>query len=220
MSRALAHTGGLEGRGHDLVDHLRDVAGRARKFAEGAKPDDPDFALMAAWAGWLHDLGKYRDEFQQYLVGRRQGGVETQHSVFGAARARSLNLPWAVVLAVLGHHAGLPSYSHAKGRIRDPKLDPLSAAPSLAARLDDDRQSSPSPWPASVAEFLSIRPELKASFDQELSIRVLFSCLVDADYLDTERYMTGRERVGTPFRAKVHERVRPTNNVDSNSLSV
>jgi HD superfamily phosphohydrolase YqeK len=59
----LAHMGGPGGRGHDLVDHLRDVASRARRFAERAPPDHLDFAAMAEWAGWLHDLRKYREEF-------------------------------------------------------------------------------------------------------------------------------------------------------------
>jgi HD superfamily phosphohydrolase YqeK len=60
MSSALAHTGGAAGHDHALVDHLRDVASRARRFAEAAKPRDSDFAALAEWAGWLHDLGKYR----------------------------------------------------------------------------------------------------------------------------------------------------------------
>jgi len=200
MSRALAHTGGAGGEGHDLVDHLRDVAVRARRFAEGAKPGDSDFAALAEWAGWLHDFGKYRDEFQDYLLGRRQGGLETQHAVFGAAQSRRLNIPWAVAFSVLGHHAGLPSVSHATGQIWDSTLDPIKESEALAGRLDADRQGGP--WPDAVAEFLRDRRGLEATFDQELLIRMLFSCLVDADYLDTEAYMTGQERASSPVLEK------------------
>jgi len=140
MSHALAHTGGAGGGGHDLVVHLRDVAARARRFAERAKPGDSDFAALAEWAGWLHDLGKYREEFQQYLLGRRQGGLETRHAVFGAAQSRLLNIPWAVAFSILGHHAGLPSVSHVKDQIWDSTLDPIKESEALAGRLDADRQ--------------------------------------------------------------------------------
>src|SRR3954469_18370150 len=105
---ALAHSAGADGRGHELLDHLRDVAALSRSFAGRMRPEDAEFAAMAEWAGWLHDLGKYREVFQAYLLGRRLGGKETQHAVFGAAHAASRGLPSAVALAILGHHVGLP----------------------------------------------------------------------------------------------------------------
>ena len=196
MSRALAHVGGASREGHDLVDHLRDVAARARRFAQRAKPRDSGFAALADWSGWLHDFGKYRDEFQGYLLGLRQGGLETQHAVFGAAQSRRLNIPWAVAFCVLGHHAGLPSVSHARDQIWGSALEPIKVSETLAGRLAADREGGP--WPKAVAEFLRDRRGLEATFDQELLIRMLFSCLVDADYLDTEAYMTGRERISSP----------------------
>jgi CRISPR-associated endonuclease/helicase Cas3 len=158
---------------------------------------------LAAWAGWLHDLGKYRDEVQEYLAGLRTGGPETRHAVFGAAQAARDRLP-SVALAVLGHHAGLPDWPHAVGQIKDPALDPLNVSEALIRRLERDRHADPDPgdWPAPVAEFLnSGRRGLRATFGQELAIRMLFSCLVDADYLDTERYMTGLCRAPLPFQA-------------------
>jgi CRISPR-associated endonuclease/helicase Cas3 len=200
MSEALAHTDGAGENGHYLVDHLRDVASRARGFAEAAKPLDHDFAALAEWAGWLHDLGKYRVEFQEYLLGRRPGGRETQHAVFGAAQSRRLNVPWAVAFSILGHHAGLPSFSHGKDQIWDSTLEPLRVSEALGRSLDADRNDAS--WPDTVCEFLKDRRGLEATFDQELLIRMLFSCLVDADYLDTEAYMTGQERVPAPILGK------------------
>jgi CRISPR-associated endonuclease/helicase Cas3 len=197
---SLAHTGGPGGRGHDLVDHLRDVASRARRFAERARSDYLDFAAMAEWAGWLHDLGKYRAEFQLYLQGRRPGGTDTQHAVFGAARAAKVGLPCAVAMTILGHHAGLPKLAEVRGRIQEPSLDPLGVAEELAKRLFTDLGSDGS-WPPQVREFLGGRRGVEATNTQELLIRMLFSCLVDADYLDTEVYMVGKERVTTPLQA-------------------
>ncbi len=205
MPRAYAHTNGAGGRPHDLIEHLRDTASQAQAFATEARPSDPSFSALASWAGWLHDLGKYRPEFQDYLFGRRPGGLETQHAVFGAARALKAGLPSAVCLAILGHHAGLHDWTDLDPQFRNPALDPLNASEALIRKLDDDRQSHPSSpvLPDSVSEFLKLtRRGLQATFDQELSIRMLFSCLVDADYLDTERHMTGIERLTRPFQAQ------------------
>ena len=117
MSKAYAHRDGFDGNSHDLGQHLRDVAEEARKKANAACPQDPEFALMAASAGWFHDIGKYRDEFQEYLFGKRRGGLETRHSVFGAAASFLNKLPMAVVLAILGHHAGLHDIGDAQGQL-------------------------------------------------------------------------------------------------------
>jgi CRISPR-associated endonuclease/helicase Cas3 len=107
-----------------------------------------------------------------------------------------LKIPWAVAFSILGHHAGLPSVSHAREQIWNNTLNPLEEAEALAARLDADRQSGS--WPDQVVEFLRDRRGLEATLDQELLIRMLFSCLVAADYLDTEVYFTGYERPASP----------------------
>ena len=193
MSHALAHTGRASGRSAMTwwITCVTLLCGREDDLPKVRNNKDSDFAALAEWAGWLHDLGKYRDEFQDYLLGRRQGGLETRHAVFGAAQSRRLNIPWAVAFSILGHHAGLPSVSHAKDQIWDSILAPIKESERLAERLKAERKSGS--WPNPVVEFLRDRRGLEASFDQELLIRMLFSCLVDADYLDTEVYMTGQE---------------------------
>src|SRR5690606_10831160 len=65
-----------------LADHLRNVAELAARFAAPFGASDE-----ARLAGLLHDLGKYRLEFQAYLRGERSSSAETQHAVFGAAWA-------------------------------------------------------------------------------------------------------------------------------------
>jgi CRISPR-associated endonuclease/helicase Cas3 len=197
MFRSLAHVGGPKGEGHELVAHLRDVAAGARRLAEAAKPTDSDFAALAEWSGWLHDLGKYRDEFQKYLLGKIAGSDETQHAVFGAAWAYQHRLPAAVALSVLGHHAGLHDFSNAKDRVKNPVLNPLEVAEGLMSTLKTECNVVSNAWPH---EFVSMRgPQVQARSEEEVRIRMLFSCLVDADYLDTEVYMTGRERDPVPL---------------------
>lgn len=199
---ALAHSAGADGVGHELLDHLRGVAMLARCFAERMRLEDAEFAAMAEWAGWLHDLGKYREEFQDYLLGRRLGSKETQHAVFGAAHAASRGLPCAVALAILGHHAGLSSLTAAREAIRQGDgLDPLGVEGALAARLRADRGEDAT-WPPPVPEFLGRKRAargIQAGYDEEMKIRMLFSCLVDADYLDTEAHFAGKERVAKPL---------------------
>ena len=65
-----------------IRDSLHKVANLAEKFAAPL-----NLCAEAKLAGLLHDLGKYRDEFQAYLRGERGSSVETQHAIFGAAWA-------------------------------------------------------------------------------------------------------------------------------------
>ena len=101
-----------------LREHLLNVARLAKKFARplGLDPE-------AELAGLLHDLGKYRAEFQEYLRHERKAGADTHHAIYGAAHAfTSEMLPQA--FAVAGHHAGLqtnttsPTQSKARSMTR------------------------------------------------------------------------------------------------------
>ncbi len=194
MSDFFAHLGSESGRPHVLFDHLRDVAEMAREFAETATEKDSRLADLARCAGWLHDLGKFRAPFQEYLKGRRSRGKTTWHSVFGAAAVAKI-FP-GVAFAILGHHTGLHDLGDWQSALKDPDLCPLTEAPGLLGLLEASWPGGIAPWQAAVERPFSLdqRGILSASLDYELATRVLFSCLVDADYLDTERYYTGEER--------------------------
>ena len=77
-------------RWQPLSEHLRNVADKAREFAEPLA-----FADAAEQAGLLHHFGKYRVPLQEYLAGERSGSVETHHAVNGAALAFQWNWPAA-----------------------------------------------------------------------------------------------------------------------------
>jgi len=204
MDRAIAHIDGFEGRNHLLIDHSRNVAGCARKMAQESRPSDPLFAALGEWAGWIHDMGKYREEFQEYLKGRRGKSSETQHAVFGAAWAWAKRLPKGISLAVLGHHAGLHDLSTAQDRLTSDELNPTSQSRSLEVHLQEDLALKGLALPELCAEFIPRqRGLLRAQPRHELLIRMLFSCLVDADYLDTEKYMQGRSR--SPVKLEASE---------------
>lgn len=156
-----------------LKDHLRSVASLARRFAEPL-----GLAEEAELAGLLHDLGKYREEFQSYLRGERASSVETQHAIYGAAWALP-HQQLGAVFAVAGHHAGLHDVSDAQTAATKPTI--LTALPELVRHIESELGRLPVPpgVPSHVAA--SLTPEFSAEF----YTRLLFSCLVDADRLDT-----------------------------------
>ncbi len=160
-------------RWQPLKDHLRQVADLAKRFAAPL-----GLVGEAELAGLLHDLGKYRDEFQSYLRGERGSSVETQHAVFGAAwAAEDGRSSLASALAVAGHHAGLHDCGELQGMFAKPVLRMKQTLPDLIARFE--AELGPLPPPPSPP------PWVKDEFSTEFYARLIFSCLVDADRLDT-----------------------------------
>jgi len=173
---------------HDLAVHLKCVAELAASHARHF--DSADWARIA---GLWHDLGKYRPRFQNYI--RQISGFEADahikgeagrapHSTAGALLACDTFKEIGRVLAYLiaGHHAGLDDW-HGGLEVR---LD------SEEARKELDESLSVSP-PDAIFEYDTFTPELRSIPGGKegfaLWVRMLFSSLVDADFLDTEAYM-------------------------------
>ena len=194
MSEPLAHSGR-----HLLADHLRSVASIAANFSEAFEPA----AATQRWAylaGLWHDLGKYRPGFQRYLsqsddsnahIEGKVGGREKTHSAAGALWAmRKIGEAHgpngalsARVLAYLiaSHHAGLYDWD---GGLKE-RLDEADCQTELAEAL----AAHP---PESILNHGDFVPSLNqvpgGSAGFSLWVRMLFSCLVDADFLDTEAH--------------------------------
>jgi len=142
-----------------------------------------------------HDLGKFRPRFQKYI--RRASGFEADahikgeagkapHSTAGAMLAIDRFGVAGHVLAYLiaGHHAGLDDwFGGLHERFDDPKSRE-ELAESLAESPPDEILD---PGELNPAAALRAIPGGKNGF--ALWVRMLFSALVDADFLDTERYM-------------------------------
>nr|WP_245155782.1 CRISPR-associated endonuclease Cas3'' [Paracoccus ravus] len=142
-------------------------------------------AAAAHLAGLFHDFGKYDPAFDRVLCGEK---IRVDHSTAGAAllygRAPARLRPCAEVIgyAILGHHAGLPDRRNADSSMErrlDAFRDPIAPHISAAA--------SPDLGPV-AAELMSLMRPGSAAFDLSIAARMLFSCLVDADFRDTESF--------------------------------
>lgn len=184
MTKYYAHS--LEGKlikeWQTLESHLVDVADLAVKFAKAIRADDKLFAELAILAGLLHDLGKYRMEFQEYLRKERQGGVDTVHAVYGAGKALFDHESLAAAFAIAGHHAGLYDAADLdllvngkKFKVHDRIKEILNHAAEKIKALEFKE-----------SYLNNDTPEERLRY--EILIRMLFSLLVDADRLNAEEW--------------------------------
>jgi len=140
-----------------------------------------DAKALAEIAGFLHDIGKYTKEFQNRL----EGGVRVDHATAGAKVAFEKwdRLGKVISYIVAGHHAGLANGIDS-GENRSTLHDRLQkAVPELDAIWKED---------ITLPDQL-VFPSFKMAekfegFQVAFLIRMLFSCLVDADFIDTEMF--------------------------------
>ena len=213
MSDAVAHSGG-----HLLAKHLQSVADMAADFSAAFEPT----TVTKRWAylaGLWHDLGKYRPGFQRYVaqgdntdahIEGKVGGRDKTHSAAGALWAMhqlekthgSDGALAARVLAYLiaSHHAGLYDWNGG--------LNERLQEDDCKTELQEALAAHP---PESILSHGDFVPNLRsipggpAGF--ALWVRLLFSCLVDADFLDTEAHFDAAKparREGFPTLGQMH----------------
>lgn len=179
-----------------LEDHLRDVAALAEEFARAFGAGD-----WGRVAGWWHDTGKYSEAFQEYLRARNDPHLaemagKVDHSSLGAqlAAERIPVLGHLMAYVIAGHHSGLLDF-HAEGASQQGRLTKeLFEAGDMPAWLREAGNGlAPPPWFRAVLS----QPE-HAAFAMGFYTRMLFSCLVDADFLATEAFMNPAQSVKRP----------------------
>ena len=171
----LAHVSEDGEREQTVLEHSRNVAELAGKFAGRFQAESWGYCC-----GMVHDTGKYSREFQQRL----KGGPPVDHSTAGAKELYGKKGFHALAAyCAAGHHAGLPN--------GEEKADGKGTA-SLKERLKKN-----------VPEYGDYRKEIeipeiqrplvsmigKGGFTVSFFVRMVYSCLVDADFLDTEQFM-------------------------------
>lgn len=211
QDQALAHVrvdAAGEWHFHGLAEHLHAVAALAGDFAEafGARE-------LAEPTGRWHDLGKRSEAFQKYI--RKASGFEranahvegrpgrVNHSSAGALYAVEKLGAKGKVLAqlIMAHHAGLYDGEDITQRLARDR-DCLAAA--LAGSPPDEVLAAP------PLGSLDVPGGVNAPGAYALWLRLLFSCLVDADFLDTETFMDAGKaanRSGWPDLASLKARL-------------
>jgi len=170
---------------HSVEDHLTNTARRAAHFASGFGASQWGYL-----AGLWHDLGKYAPAFQSMI--RIATGIDEETSNYlSKVNHSTAGAQWAIEkfekagrlfsYLIAGHHAGLADWfpdetGNAALSIRLKESSHLEAA-----------QKAKIPQKILEKSFPTERPPKGA--DPATWIRMLFSCLVDADFLDTEAFM-------------------------------
>ncbi|NLU53721.1 MAG: CRISPR-associated endonuclease Cas3'' [Clostridiaceae bacterium] len=170
-----------------LLEHLCETARIAADMAKIIRKNN-----LAYLCGLLHDVGKYSKEFQDRI---KNNGSICDHSTAGAQVLEKINEPLGKLLGyiITGHHSGLLNGGGWGDTCNDK---------SLYARLkkevpyygDFSKEIGPDMYPSMnimIKEIADTKPldALDLGYCLSFLIRMLFSCLVDADYLDTERFM-------------------------------
>lgn len=181
-----AHSQNQACKWHPLAEHLSAVASITQNFCI-----DATWNAEAFLAGLLHDLGKYADRFQQRLHGEAHG---LDHWSQGASLALTEFKSVAAALAIQGHHLGLQRGDTESLR----RLVPANLANSVIPGLtlsDGDLERLKLRAIKDGLAFTKPEAPLFKNWHQVvatmLDVRMLFSCLVDADFLDTEAHFNG-----------------------------
>lgn len=176
MNPALAHISEDKTRTQTVYDHLSSTAKLAGTFAAAF-----DAQSEAEFTGWLHDIGKYSNAFQKRLA----GGSKTDHATAGAQEAMKRRPPHPqAAFAIAGHHTGIPDGGNQRNA--DPEDGTLFGRLKKRVEPYDGWQEVPVPQSAPPA--WANRDQLDFAF----FTRMLYSCLVDADFIDTETFMNGQ----------------------------
>ena len=182
----LAHISKDHLREQTILEHSQNVASLAAEFAKSFNAESWGYCC-----GLLHDIGKYTSEFQERL----KGGPSVDHATAAAKElADKKGYHTLAAYCVAGHHAGLPD----GGTTAD---DRNSA--SLKGRLKKrvpDYQEYKKEIKIPDLKAPAVRPLGNGGFMVSFFLRMIYSCLVDADFLDTEDFMNVGKALRNPER--------------------
>ncbi len=179
----LAHKNG--DREQSIMEHLYQTAQKSSEFAKSF-----GFSETAHLVGLLHDIGKYSDAFQRRILGCNE---RVDHSSAGAKELIEMDKNFGLLYAycIAGHHTGLPNGGSSadignEGTLWARKIKRVEKYEAFKNDID-------------INSFGDINEIKKMKFDENrknigfqlfLLIKMLYSCLVDADFLDTQEFMT------------------------------
>lgn len=176
---------------HTLSDHIHGVEEFSLSLCN-FEVYDPILRL----ASLLHDMGKYSTEFQNYIRDKNGKRGSVKHAIWGAVLAYGMGQKQAA-LCICGHHAGIPNADKLAADFQEIMEDSVNTKHKktlvdIAANFSKDMTFSSLDL-CSIVKTVSLNNLPQR--EQDTVIRYLFSCLVDADWLDTERFMSPEKAV-------------------------
>lgn len=174
------------GEEQPIKDHLLGTAELARQFA-----DEFGCGEVGYLCGLMHDIGKYSEAFQK-RIRDPEHTKKMDHSTAGAKELYNMSQEYiSLALVVASHHSGLLDGGNFKisggqdgtffGRLKK-ELSPYAG------------------WEKDISPERVMLPEFcmegtQPAFTLSFFMRMIYSCLVDADYLDTEKFMSPKAAV-------------------------
>lgn len=174
----IAHSENPIGVKQTMKEHSLGVSKFMKEFALS-----DSFADLYEFCGMIHDMGKYSDGFQKYICGQ---GNKTRHSIYGAILAKERSLI-EIMFPVYGHHSGLPNKPSMAGDIKA-ELNTNRAYYDIIYERWHEENNKQTIGPSDQAY-----RNLSDILQKECFVRMLYSSLVDADSLDTERHFAKKK---------------------------
>lgn len=165
-----------DGREQSLQEHGQNVAKMAASFAAPFGGEK-----FAERIGVSHDAGKNTVGFQQYIQAPDKN-AKSPHAIIAAALNCQANDVLSAVITE-GHHSGLHNV-----------LDTITNVRAAFAERSQDIATAREHFSTDAINQIEIIPEFARKnkvFGQYAFTKMEFSCLTDADYQDTERFMRG-----------------------------
>lgn len=165
-----------DGREQSLQEHGQNVAKMAASFAAPFGGEK-----FAERIGISHDAGKDTVGFQQYIQAPDKN-AKSPHAIIAAALNCQANDVLSAVITA-GHHSGLHNV-----------LDTITNVRAALAERSQDITTAREYFSSDAISQTEIIPEFARKnkvFGQYAFTKMEFSCLTDADYQDTERFMRG-----------------------------
>lgn len=191
-----------DGRKQPLLDHLNGTSKLCRENA------NEFWADIAEFVGQIHDIGKYTSGFQKRINGAEN--IRVEHAICGAkevAKAPPKSYVPMIEYCIAGHHSGLPDGgtkvdgeedSTLHGRMKRKTGDYSAYENEVKLEYPKDN----------LRELFDVSNQREIIERYSFFTRYLFSCLTDADFIDTERFVTPNtdRGIGGDFQ-KAYEKV-------------
>jgi len=162
-----------------IKEHLEGTADLAGKFAKKFGKEDWGYCC-----GMLHDIGKYSVDFQEKIKG--DYGRKVDHSTAGARVCAEKGGKYSFLeYCVAGHHAGLADF----GSNFDNGGDSTLMGRRKKKISDYMAYQTEIEVPKIISDPFDLRKATNPDFSLSVFIRMIYSCLVDADFLNTEVFM-------------------------------